>query len=372
MQGVKIYCTVTNDLVGDRRMIRTCDFLASQGADVTLVGRVLKESGPIENHNFNQHRIQCFFTRGKLFYIEYNLRLLLFLWNKNIHILCSVDLDTAIAGRAIKRIKAIKWIVDSHEWFPFVPEVERRKVIQKIWLLVERSVMIEADEVYTVGNEIAKSMKYKYAREIHVVRNMPEEKKVSSHGAKPVALENISKEFILYQGALNEARGLERLIRIMEHIPYDLVLIGDGDIKEKLERQVNELDLNNRVHFIGFIGPEELGRYTKWATIGYNVSEPVSESYRLSLNNKFFDYVHAELPSVINDFPEYRQLVQEFPVGTLVKDEDHEIIKVLNNLWDNSHELNRMKHSCSKAKKVWNWEKESVNLLKIYSDVLNH
>lgn len=372
MQGVKIYCTVTNDLVGDRRMIRTCEFLASQGADVTLVGRVLKGSGPIEKYNFDQHKIKCFFNRGKLFYLEYNLRLILFLWNKNLHILCSVDLDTAIAGMVIRRFKAIKWIVDSHEWFPFVPEVERRKVIQKIWLSVERSVMIEADMVYTVGNEIAKSMTAKYAREIHVVRNMPEKKKVTGHVTKPAALDNISEEFILYQGALNEARGLERLIHIMEHILFDLVLIGDGDIKEKLERQVNHLNLNNRVHFIGFVRPEELGIYTKWATIGYNVSEPVSESYRLSLNNKFFDYVHAELPSVINDFPEYRQLVQEFSVGTLVKNEDDEIIKVLNNLWDNSHELNRMKHSCSEAKKVWNWEKESANLLKIYSDVLNH
>lgn len=372
MQGVKIYCTVTNDLVGDRRMIRTCEFLAAQGADVTLVGRVLKGSESVERHNFDQYRIHCFFTRGKLFYLEYNLRLLLFLWNKNLNILCSVDLDTAIAGRVIKRFKPIKWVVDSHEWFPFVPEVERRKVIQKIWLSVEKSVMLEADVVYTVGHEIAKSMKDKYAREIHVVRNMPEEKEVTHPVAKPAALENIGKEFILYQGALNEARGLERLIRIMKHIPYDLVLIGDGDIKEKLERQVNDLDLNDRVHFIGFVIPEALGSYTKWATIGYNVSEPVSESYLLSLNNKFFDYVHAELPSVINDFPEYRNLVNKFRVGTLVKNEDIEIINVLNKLWGNSHELNSMKQSCNEAKKVWNWEIESANLLKIYSDVLNH
>jgi glycosyltransferase involved in cell wall biosynthesis len=354
MQGVKIYCTVTNDLVGDRRMIRTCEFLTSQGADVTLVGRVLRGSEPVEKHNFDQHRIQCFFNRGKLFYLEYNLRLMLFLWSKDFHILCTVDLDTAIAGRLIKRFKPIKWIVDSHEWFPFVPEVERRKVVQKIWLSVEKMVMVHADVVYTVGNQIAKSMQDKYAKEIYVVRNMPEEREVSNHVPKPAELENISKEFILYQGALNEARGLERLIRVMEYIPYDLVLIGDGDIKEKLEMQVNDLGLKDRVHFIGFVRPEELGSYAKWATIGYNVSEPVSESYRLSLNNKFFDYVHAELPSIINDFPEYRHFVQEFAVGTLVKNEDVDIIKVLNNLWDNSHELNNLKRSCGEAKKVWN------------------
>ena len=372
MQGVTIYCTVTNDLVGDRRMIRTCEFLASKGADVTLVGRVMKGSEPLKNHIFKQDRIQCFFNRGKLFYLEYNLRLMLYLWSKNPHVLCSVDLDTAIAGRLIKRFKPLKWIVDSHEWFPFVPEVERRTVIQKIWLTVEKTVMDHADVVYTVGNEIAKSMKDKYAREIEVVRNMPEEKDIAKHAQKPAALEKVGNEFILYQGALNEARGLERLIRVLKKIPYDLVLIGDGDMKEKLEIKVNQLGLNHRVHFIGFIRPEELSNYTRWATIGYNVSEPVSESYRLSLNNKFFDYVHAELPSVINDFPEYRNLVQEFPVGTLVKNEDDEIIEVLNNLWGNSHALNKMKRSCTEAKRVWNWEIESANLLKIYSNVIKH
>lgn len=365
MPAPKVICTVTNDLSGDRRMIRTCRYLVESGFDVTLVGRKLHGSLPLENEDFDQVRLTCFFNKGKLFYLEYNLRLLIYLARQNLDVLCSVDLDTSLAGRIIKGVKRVKWIVDSHEWFPFVPEVERRKSIQWFWLKIEKMVMDHADKVYTVGEEIAKAMKVKYNRDVGVVRNTPPLLEWESN-KKSQLLEPVKKPFILYQGALNEGRGLERLVLLISQVNFDLVFIGDGDIADSLKQLVDDQNLGHKVHFLGFVPPSCLQDYTRFATLGYNVSEPISESYRLSLNNKFFDYVHAELPSLINDFPEYQSLVNEFEVGLLCSNSNDEIVKKLNELWADPSKIDFMRVKCREAKKKWNWENEAPKLKDIY------
>ncbi len=73
-----ILFTVTNDLSYDQRMHRICGTLAAHGYSVTLIGRSLPHSIPLENKPFIQYRLHCRFHKGFLFYAEYNLRLFLF------------------------------------------------------------------------------------------------------------------------------------------------------------------------------------------------------------------------------------------------------------------------------------------------------
>ena len=75
----KIVFTVTNDLSTDQRMIRICSTLADAGYEVTLVGRKLNNSEALQSFTFAQQRINCMFTKGKFFYLEYNIRLFIFL-----------------------------------------------------------------------------------------------------------------------------------------------------------------------------------------------------------------------------------------------------------------------------------------------------
>ncbi|MCC6724648.1 MAG: glycosyltransferase, partial [Saprospiraceae bacterium] len=44
----RIICTVSNDLSYDQRMIRICSTLANAGYEVTLLGRKLPDSIPLE------------------------------------------------------------------------------------------------------------------------------------------------------------------------------------------------------------------------------------------------------------------------------------------------------------------------------------
>lgn len=363
---MKIIFTVTNDLNSDQRMIRTCTVMQNEGHEVMLVGRSRKDSSPIENKNFAQKRLYCYFQKGKFFYVEYNIRLFLFLLFEKCDALCSIDLDTALPGWMLKRIKKWRWIIDSHEWFPYVPEVSRRPVIQRFWLWVEARVIPAADAVYTVGSAIATELENRYDRKVLVIRNAPFLDSNSTENAEIPNFKLPSKDFILYQGAVNEGRGLERLLDIIHDTNFHLVIAGDGDVLEELKQRVRQQNISERVHFLGFVLPQFLPFLTQKARVGYNVSEAVSRSYELSLNNKFFDYTHSLLPSVINDFIEYRNLCSEFPVGILVPHENAKIKEALELLMTDDRAHEQYQENCKKAREVWNWQIESRILHEIF------
>lgn len=91
----RIVFTVTNDLNYDQRMIRICTSLSTAGYDVTLVGRKLKSSLPLQQKPFKQKRITVPFEKGKLFYATYNTCLFFYLLFKKADLVCAIDHKSA-------------------------------------------------------------------------------------------------------------------------------------------------------------------------------------------------------------------------------------------------------------------------------------
>lgn len=369
--GRRILFTVTNDLQFDQRMRRICGTLSNAGYDVTLIGRrPISPSSPLTQTPYTQVQLAgLIFTKGKLFYLEFNLRLLLFLLFKPCDAICSIDLDTAVPGIIAAKLRKKIHIFDAHELFTHVPEVARRPRIQAIWEKVQAFTFKHCNTAFTVGPAIAQYFTEKYHKPVQVVRNMPRASVVAhTDTAHFAAIEN--KKFILYQGALNEGRGLELLIQAMVNIPCELVLAGEGDVSEPLRKLTQSLNLENKVHFLGMIPPHQLPALTKLAYIGFNVSENVGLSYYLSLNNKFFDYTQSHLPSLINPYPEYKQLLSEFQVGLLTEPKVESIIEQASELLNNPSLYQELKSQCIAASEKWTWEQETPKLLSIFESSL--
>ena len=394
--GKRIIFTVTNDLRYDQRMLRICTTLSAAGYEVALVGRHLSTSIPLQNQPYQQIRLKhLLFTAGKLFYLEYNLRLLFFLLFQRFDAVCSIDLDTSIPGIIAAKIKNKPHLFDAHELFTHTPEVARRKSIQKIWEAVQKFTFKHTNAAFTVGPAIAQYFEEKYNRPVAVVRNMPiksgatnpkttnqartEINQLNSDNINPSSPAWQSKidalqgqRFILYQGALNEARGLEALIQAMSEIPAILVLAGEGDLSQTLRNLTQSLNLEHKVIFLGMIPPNELPQLTKQAYIGYNVSQNAGLSYFLSLNNKFFDYTKALLPSLINPFPEYLALMKEFEVGLPTEPTLEDIVKQANQLFTDQLLYDKIKSNCKLASEKWTWENETPTLVNIFQQTCQH
>ena len=99
----KAIVSVTNDLVSDNRVHRTCSVLTEMGYEVILVGRRLTGSLPIQRA-YKTHRFKLLFKRKFTFYAEYNVRLFFFLLFHRADLLVANDLDTLVANFYISKI----------------------------------------------------------------------------------------------------------------------------------------------------------------------------------------------------------------------------------------------------------------------------
>ena len=359
----QILCTVTNDLSYDQRMIRICSSLANAGYQVQLIGRKRRNSKPLTRQPFEQKRFNCWLDKGKLFYLEYNIRLLFYLLFIKYDVVCSVDLDTLLPGLIISRLKKNKCIYDAHEYFTETPEVVRRPMVKSVWEWVADFAIPRVDAAYTVGERLAGLFEKRYKKPFAVLRNVPF---YQDEIAKPT--ENI----ILYQGVLNEGRGLEQVILAMQTIENaTLWLAGEGDLSTVLRKQVTDLQLEKKIKFLGYLSPVELWNVTLQAKIGLNLLESRGLSYYYSLANKAFDYIQAGIPSIQMNFPEYQQLNTKCKTFILINDLDIITIKnVIQELLDNPILYNELHDNCLKAKEVFTWEKEEIELLSIYRNII--
>jgi glycosyltransferase involved in cell wall biosynthesis len=229
----KIIFTVINDLVYDRRMIRIGESLATEGYEVLLVGRKLKDSQPFINQCIKHKRFNLYFNKGKFFYIEYNIRLFFWLLFQRFDIICGIDLDTILPCYFASILRGGKpCVYDAHELFTEVPEVIRRPFTRKIWLWVEGFVVPKIKYKYTVSESVADEFFRRYKSRFEVIRNLPN---FTEPSPPPTSIHSLP--VILYQGNLNEGRGLETAVQAMQYIENAVFWIaGDGGTKSYIFR----------------------------------------------------------------------------------------------------------------------------------------
>lgn len=357
-----ILCTVTNDLTYDQRMIRICTSLAQAGYQVTLVGRQRRASKPMRQEAFRQKRLWCYFEKGKLFYLEYNLRLFLFILFQPFDIVCSVDLDTILPGFLVSRVRSKVCVYDAHEYFTETPEVERRPNVRRVWEWVAQFTIPKLKFAYTVGPALAGIFQERYGIPFAVIRNVPVRQE------EPLKPQQSIEPIIFYQGALNEGRGLEYAIAAMKNIEgAQLWLAGEGDLSVQLREQAQQLELGEKVKFLGFVQPHELQQLTPSAYIGLNLLENRGLSYYYSLANKAFDYVQAAVPSIQMAFPEYQALNRQYEAFYLLEELSTASVETaLRKLLDNHQLYQRLQDNCMLAREEWSWDREEQVLLDFY------
>lgn len=358
-----ITCCVSNDLTNDRRMIRLCNTLVDSGWTVQLVGRVLPDSKPIpQSWKFKTKRFKLPFKRGYFFYAALNIRLYFYLLKDTASVILSVDYDTLSAAARATAGRKKRLVFDAHEWFEEVPELIGRSKVRNKWIKIAKRYLPTTHTRFTVSKGIAEKLNERYHLPFDVIRNFP---KLQDPEPSAVRDQNI----IVYAGVLNKGRGLRALVMAMHELKAILWLIGEGDLSEQLRELVNREGLIHKVIFHGKVAPEKLDGYLRQARVGINLLSRESASYEYSLANKFFDYVHAGLPQVCMDFPEYRRMNDQYRVASLVGDlKKYTITYAINHLLDDRNYWFTYHVSCLEARKHWQWENEAPRFLQLINE----
>ncbi len=360
-----IVCAITNDPMYDQRMIRICTSLQNAGFNVTLVGYEKKNSKPLDEKPYRQVRLKIKATKGKAFYLGFHLALKRFLLaQKKLDIIYAVDLDTLSACAKISKRLDKKLVYDAHEYFTELPEVIGRPIVKSIWGAVAKRYIPKTDLCITVSESLGKVLDKTYQKTFHIIRNVPTMKAL-----KPAKK---SKKIILYQGVLNEGRGIESAILAMKYIEGAVFWIaGMGQVETKLRAMVEQNKLENKVIFKGYLLPHDLVNITNTSWLGINLLEGKSLNYFYSLANKFFDYMMAGIPSLNMNFPEYQAILSKHPMGLLTDDLDPKnIAKLINDLMNNPTLYQSLVQSSISAQSVYNWEVEEKKLIRLMNRLL--
>ncbi len=322
---------VSNDLLTDQRVMRHVGALREAGYEVTTVCRT---DLPVR------------WQRGWRFYAAFNWRL----WRRlrwEVRSVkcevrsgkCEVGGDATQSGVSRQNTEIIVWandtdtllgcwlaargrcrlVMDAHELFPEVPEIQDKPLVKWVWRTIERRLMPKCDALLTVSQGIADYYKDRYGVEMTVVRNLSSyELGVRSYELRDEGY-GLGEKVLLYAGKVNVGRGVDWAIDALEWLPgCRLVVAGDGDLLEAMKAYAARKPWADRVTFTGRLMPEELTALEAKADVGLVMLEDKGLSYHYALPNRVGAFVQAGVPMVVSDLPEMARVVRTYGVGEVI------------------------------------------------------
>ncbi len=365
----RVIVSVINDLVTDQRVNKSCLTLQKAGFEVLLVGRRQRKSPPMDERPYKTRRMKLLFEKGPLFYAEFNFRLFLFLLFHRCNCLLSNDLDTLWPNFWISKLKGVKLIYDSHEYFTEVPELVSRPRVQRVWKRIEGRILPKMSEMITVCQSIADLFHEKYGLKVHVIRNIPMRAMLPAPASREEVGLDLNKHVLVLQGSgINIQRGSEELVDAMEYLDdCQLVIIGGGDVLPILKEKVEANHWEDRVKFFPRMPYQKMMAITQLADLGFTLDKDTNLNYHFSLPNKLFDYIQAGVPVVASHLTEIERIITHYNIGTFI--ENHEpktIAETIKNALNDEKTLAEWKNNLIFAAQELCWENEEKALLKIY------
>lgn len=295
--------------------------------------------------------------------------------DRNYDIYHSNDLNTLPQGWICSKIlkKDAKLIYDSHE-----VHTSRTGYKGKKYYYLEKFLIKKIDRMIMTTKTRADYTKQLYGIESEIVHNYPfYNDKIKSKDAVNIHHKlglNSDEPILLYQGGIQEGRGLENIIKASLKFKRGvIVFIGDGKIKPKLKKMVIENSLEERIKFLDKVPVEELIYYTRQAYLGFQVLQNVCFNHYSALSNKLFEYIMAEVPVVACDFPEIKKIVEKEKIGISTDTSNPDNIAIaVNYLLDNPKIREEMAKRCKEAKKIYNWKNEKKVFISIYEGELKN
>lgn len=364
----KVIALVSNNIATDQRLIKVGSTLVNNGFDFHLVGTKHRGAPNLDHIPFKTSRTNIFFQKNFLFYAELQLRLLLALIKmpKKESILLANDLDTLIPASIISKLYRVPLVVDFHEIFSEMPTLKEGSIQKKVWKFIEAKLVPGLKHSYTVSNSYANWFNESYGIEPEIIKNVPKQQEAPKHP------EASNKKVVLYQGAINFSRGIDKMILAMKFLDQvQLWIIGDGPLLDEYKSLAKESGVEDKVRFFGKLTPAELKEITPKADLGLSLEEDNGLSYRYALPNKVFDYIQARIPMLGScDLPEIKELIHQYQIGDVIENHNPEhIASKINSIL--KIDKQSFLANLDLASKELNWENQEQKLVKIFKKAAN-
>jgi glycosyltransferase involved in cell wall biosynthesis len=254
----------------------------------------------------------------------HTLRLSLKIWRRHgfdvIH--AANPPDTFFAIGLFYRILGKKYIFDQHDLAPEMFAIKFKGRMQWLYKLLQLFEILSyrtANLIITT-NESQKRHAIEHGHcnplKVIVVRNGPDDTRFTARTPEP-ELKMGYTYLLAYIGVMSVQDGVEyvlytlnELINKRQRLDIGVVLMGDGDQLSRLKNLAHDLQINDHIHFTGWIEKDDLLRYLSVATIGLS-PDPSNQLNDRSTMLKTMEYMAMGLPVVAFDLPETRYSAED-------------------------------------------------------------
>ena len=272
-------------------------------------------------------------------------------------------------------------IYDAHE-FEIGRNVKRNRIVKFLVLHLERFLIKRCAFSIMVNDSIADRVMevHKLKKRPLVVRNVSpyldlDPQTIVARRKNFLKRLGVSKEtfLLMYHGGLMQNRGIETLIHVVAAIENTAAIIlgnGKAEYVDHLHDMCEKQGVRDRVLFLDTVLFSILSEYVGAADVGMVLIDKTSESYYLSLPNKFFENVQALTPMVASAFPEMKRLIDLYEIGLTVDPESQEdVLSAVRQMQDDVELYQRFKNNLVQAKEDLCWENEKAVLIGAYRGV---
>lgn len=181
---------------------------------------------------------------------------------------------------------------------------------------------------------------------------------------------NIKKDQIiyLYQGGFNRGRSIEKILDIFSDLNDSqkvIIFMGHGALEERVKHDADRFE---NIFYHPTVSPDILLDYTSSADIGLCLIENTCLSYYYCLPNKLFEYMMADLPTIVSDLYELEKIAKKHDTGWILPQENintlREIVKTTT-----AEDIKLKKENLKKIKPLYSWEEQEKILLSIYNQL---
>jgi glycosyltransferase involved in cell wall biosynthesis len=314
--------------------------------------------------------------------------------SKHFDLIIAHDLPMLYVGVMLSKHFNSKLIYDSleiynetvNQFFPNSSGVKKYIFRLLIWFMrlngtiAEKYMCGKVHDMITVNHSLANYFEKKYElSNVKVVMNCP--KKITQNITPFIDFRSHfgfkeNDKIILYQGVLNEGRGLFLLIDsfklvVQKRKDVRLIFLGSGVLKSQMIMKVNNHGITEHVVFHEPVEYKYLLNYTVAADFGINLLEDFNLSKKLASPNKLFEYMQASLPVLCSYSPENNLIFSKYSIGLQCKNNPEEILEKIIELVDTNHnKILKYKDNLKNGAEIYNWENQSEVLLETVKSIL--
>ncbi len=298
------------------------------------------------------------------------------------------DLTTLFSAWMLARRRGTPLIYDAHEMWSenvqwngsdWIPMNKKNRFLA---FHFEKFLVKYVDIFSTVSNSIAEEYqkRYRLSSKPVLIPNYPSLSLLEGARSKAPSIRKLcdlpADYFVtLYLGGVNPLRNIENVIRAHQYLPPDCVFVIRGPGVEyygaEYKELAKEINVEDRVYCLPPVGMDELLSGAKGADCGVLMLRNICYNFYWFYPNKFFEYMLAELPVAVSDFPDVSTHVEKERCGvTFDPDDPKSIADALYHLYSNREEAKQMGRSGRRGVlKNYNWEKGVVTLLDEYANL---